>query len=66
NALKLELELFVDAIVKGTTPIVSGKDGLKALRVAEMIIAKIEESINNAKNFPSWLNDVEKKKLRNS
>lgn len=52
NALKLELELFIDAIVKGETPIVSGKDGLKALRVAEMIIAKIEESIKNAKIFP--------------
>ena len=52
NALKLELELFVDAIVKGETPIVSGKDGLKALRVAEMIISKIEESIKNAKLLP--------------
>ncbi len=53
NALKLELELFVDAIVKGGTPIVSGKDGLKALRVAEMIISKIEESIKNLKIFPA-------------
>src|SRR3989339_354209 len=52
NALKLELELFLDAIVKGETPKVSGKDGLKALWVAEMIIAKIEESIKNAKIFP--------------
>lgn len=59
NALKLELELFVDAILKGGIPIVSGKDGLRALRVAEMIIAKIEESIKNAKNFPGWLNDVD-------
>lgn len=58
NALKYELELFIDAIVKGTTPVVSGRDGLKALRVAELIIAKIEESILNAKKFPSWLNDV--------
>ena len=58
NALKLELELFVDAIVKGGTPIVSGKDGLKALRVAEMIIVRIDESIKNIKNFPGWLNDV--------
>lgn len=52
NALKLELELFVDAIVKGGTPIVSGKDGLKALRVAEMIISKIEESSKNVKFSP--------------
>ena len=53
NALKLELELFVDAIVKGETPKVSGKDGLKALRVAEMIIAKIEESSKNIKFSPA-------------
>jgi len=53
NALKLELELFVDAIVKGETPKVSGKDGLKALRVAEMIIAKIEESSKNVKFSPA-------------
>jgi predicted dehydrogenase len=52
NALKLELELFINAIVKGGIPIVSGKDGLKALRVAEMIITKIEESLKNAKIFP--------------
>ena len=58
NALKLELELFVDVIIKGGIPVVSGKDGLKALRVAEMIIAKIEESIENAKKFPGWMNDV--------
>ncbi|MFA7229459.1 MAG: Gfo/Idh/MocA family oxidoreductase [Melioribacteraceae bacterium] len=51
NALKLELELFVDAVSKGETPIVSGKDGLKALRVAEMIISKIEESIKNCEKF---------------
>jgi len=51
NALKLELELYVDAIAKGETPIVSGKDGLKALRVAELIITKIEESIKNCEKF---------------
>ncbi|PKL82935.1 MAG: oxidoreductase [Ignavibacteriae bacterium HGW-Ignavibacteriae-3] len=58
NALKLELELFIDVIINGGTPVVSGRDGLKALRVAEMIIQKIEESIQNAKNFPSWMNDA--------
>lgn len=51
NALKLELEFFVDAIAKNETPIVSGKDGLKALRVAELIITKIEESIKNCEKF---------------
>lgn len=58
NALKLELELFIDVIQNGGTPVVSGRDGLKALRVAEMIIQKIEESIESAKKFPSWMNDA--------
>lgn len=44
NALKYEQELFINAILKDETPIVSGKDGLRALKVAEMIIQKIEES----------------------
>ncbi len=51
NALKLELEMYVNAIANGGTPIVSGKDGLKALRVAELIIARIEESIKNCEKF---------------
>lgn len=44
NALKYEQQLFIDAILNDETPIVSGKDGLRALKVAEMIINKIEES----------------------
>ncbi|MBU0474597.1 MAG: Gfo/Idh/MocA family oxidoreductase [Bacteroidetes bacterium] len=44
NALKYEQQLFINAIVNNETPIVSGKDGLKALKVAEMIITKIKES----------------------
>lgn len=44
NALKLELEYFVDSILNNKKPIVTGKDGLRALKVAEMIIAKIEET----------------------
>ena len=42
NPLKYELEIFRDAIVKDTTPLVSGEDGLNALRVAEMILRAIE------------------------
>ena len=42
NALKYEKQLFISAIINDETPIVSGKDGLKALKVAEMIINKIE------------------------
>jgi len=44
NALKYELELFVDSIKNKTKPVVSGEDGLKALIVAAEIIKKIEES----------------------
>jgi len=44
NALKYEQQLFINAIVNDETPIVSGKDGLRALIVADMIIKKIHES----------------------
>ena len=44
NALKYELELFVKSILYKTHPVVSGMDGLKALKVAETIIQRIEES----------------------
>ncbi len=44
NALKHELELFIEAVLNDKTPVVSGKDGLKALQVAEVIIKKIEET----------------------
>jgi len=44
NALKYELELFVNAVLKNEKPLVSGEDGLRALRVAEMILDKIKES----------------------
>jgi predicted dehydrogenase len=44
NALKYELELFVRSAIAGKNPVVSGEDGLRALKVAEIIIEKIEES----------------------
>ncbi|MBM4171203.1 MAG: Gfo/Idh/MocA family oxidoreductase [Ignavibacteria bacterium] len=50
NALKYELQLFIDSIHKNIAPPVTGADGLKALRVAEKIISRIEESIKDAKN----------------
>ncbi|MEW6509249.1 MAG: Gfo/Idh/MocA family oxidoreductase [Bacteroidota bacterium] len=49
NALQHELQLFVNSIQNKTKPAVSGADGLKALKVAEMIIKKIEDSIARAK-----------------
>ena len=44
NALKYELELFIDSVIKDIRPVVSGEDGLKALIVADIILNKIEES----------------------
>lgn len=44
NALKHELEIFVQAVENNSKPVVSGEDGLKALKVADEIIKKIEES----------------------
>ena len=42
DAMKLELESFRDAVTNGTDPVVTGMDGLKALKLAERIIASIE------------------------
>jgi predicted dehydrogenase len=42
NALKYELELFVSSVINKTKPVVSGVDGLRALKVAQLIIQKIE------------------------
>lgn len=44
NALKYELELFIKSILYKTHPVVSGVDGLKALKVAGIIMNKIEDS----------------------
>ncbi len=44
NALRYELELFVNSVLEKKRPVVSGDDGLRALKVAGMIISKINES----------------------
>jgi predicted dehydrogenase len=44
NALKYELEIFVNSVIAGKSPVVTGEDGLRALKVAQIIIEKIEES----------------------
>lgn len=51
NALKYELELFIKSIIYKTQPVVSGVDGLKALKVAEVIINKIENNLKTANQF---------------
>jgi predicted dehydrogenase len=44
NALQYELQLFVDSIINNEKPVVTGADGLKALKVADIIIREIEKS----------------------
>ncbi len=41
NALKYELERFVEAVQTGSEPPVTGRDGLQALEVAQEILEKI-------------------------
>ena len=43
NALKHELQLFADAVLNKKEPVVSGKAGHRALRIAELIEQKIKE-----------------------
>lgn len=49
NPLQYELQLFINSVLNNTSPPVTGADGLKALKVADMIVKKIEESIQQAK-----------------
>jgi predicted dehydrogenase len=44
NALQYELQLFVDSIINKQKPVVTAADGLKALKVAEIIISEINKS----------------------
>jgi predicted dehydrogenase len=47
NALKYELELFVESALNKTAPPVTGRDGLQALEVAQEILSKIAASTAN-------------------
>ncbi|MEG8945679.1 Gfo/Idh/MocA family protein [Rosettibacter firmus] len=49
NPLQYELQLFINSVLNNTQPPITGADGLKALKVADMIIKKIENSIQQAK-----------------
>jgi len=44
NALKMELESFLEAIANGTPPPVTGEDGLRALEVASAITEMIKKT----------------------
>jgi len=43
DALRLEIEAFLNAVRDGTPPVVSGEDGLQALKTAMDIIAQVDE-----------------------
>lgn len=43
--LRMELESFVDCVLRGKKPAVSGEEGLRALRVASEVLKKIEENV---------------------
>jgi predicted dehydrogenase len=43
DALRLEIEAFLNAVRDGTPPVVSGEDGLHALKTAMDIIAQVDE-----------------------
>ena len=45
--LDAELEHFVDTILKKGRPLVNGRDGIKALHVAEQVHEKIQASLEN-------------------
>lgn len=44
NALQYEIQLFVNSVLEKKSPVVSGKDGLRALKVADLILQKIYQS----------------------
>jgi len=47
NAIKEELNSFKNSILNNTTPLVNIEDGYQALRVAQMVMDKINASFNN-------------------
>ena len=50
NALKMELESFLDAIRTGKRPVVSGEEGREALRVAIEITDMINSQVRTLLN----------------
>ncbi len=44
NAMQYEQQLFIDSILQKKRPVVNGEDGLRALKVADLIIKKINEN----------------------
>ena len=46
NAIKMELELFINSILHNTSPPVSVEDGYHALHVAHQVMEKLNSSLN--------------------
>jgi len=46
NALKIELENFVESVKGNSTPIVTGEEGREALRIATLVQEQIEQDIH--------------------
>ena len=52
DSLANEIDAFVDCIVKGEKPLVDGRAGCEALRVASMINDSIEERLSKVQDMP--------------
>jgi predicted dehydrogenase len=52
DALKLEIESFLDAARTGRAPVVSGEDGRRALATAIQITAQVEKSLQSVRRAP--------------
>jgi predicted dehydrogenase len=47
NAIKTELETFIDSIHNNTQPVVTIEDGYRSLELAHLIMEKIESSLQS-------------------
>ena len=47
-----EIDAFLDCILNGTTPLVDGRAGCEALRVASLINESIEEHLKKVQTQP--------------
>ncbi len=46
NAIKMELEYFIDSVLHNTAPAISVEDGFHALQVAHQVMEKLNSSLN--------------------
>jgi hypothetical protein len=45
--LKIEVQEFINSIIENRKPKVSGEDGLKALKIAQLIVEDINRRLKN-------------------